>query len=390
MDKMAKLRKTLAKDSRRIIGLMSGMSMDGIDLALVDIRGHYPDIQIQMEDCEYCKYDEQIRQKIRATCEGTVRDVCQIEFLVGEAFAACVNAFLRDRGIGVDTIDAIGSHGQTIYYIPQGSEGIASTLQVGSGQVIAERTGIPTVFNFRIRDMAAGGNGAPLIPILDYLLHRQPGRIVALNNLGSISNLTIVTPDRESVLAFDTGPANMPIDYFAERIPGNKDGIDRDGRLSAQGQVQDDVLEELMSIPFLSKSPPKAAGFHEFGPQLLDQVARKYSDRSIIDLLRTAVEFSARSIVQAYHRFVLPRHPELHTITFTGGGSRNVTLMERIERDLAGIKVIRMSEVDQQMNDFKEAMGFAVLANETLSGRAGNIPGATGARYATILGDIAP
>jgi anhydro-N-acetylmuramic acid kinase len=384
-----KLLNAIRKTKRRIVGLMSGMSMDGVDLAFVEISGAFPELSVRLIDSFYRRYEPRIRDMLLAAREGTVRDVCQANFLVANEFAQCVNDFLAARALSAADVDAIGSHGQSIAHVPPGSDGIPSTLQVGFGSIISEQTGIPTISNFRVRDMAAGGQGAPLIPLVDYVLYRDKDRTVALNNLGSISNVTVVTPKLENVIAFDTGPANMPIDFFARLVPGNDSGMDQDGRLSAQGTAVPELLEEMMAIPFLRHPPPKAAGYDEFGPGVLRAFGDKYKGARPLDLLRTGVEFSALSIARAYTSFVLLHHDLAH-ITFTGGGCYNRTLMRRIRELLPQIEIRELDKQAKEVNDAKEALGFAILANETLSGRAGNVPTATGARKAVVLGELAP
>jgi anhydro-N-acetylmuramic acid kinase len=386
---MERLLNSIEKLNRRLIGLMSGMSMDGVDLAFVEIRGVFPELTVELIATYYRPYHESTKAALYSAREGTVRDVCQVNFLVAEEFAKCVNDFLSSRQLSAGDVDAIGSHGQSIYHVAPGGDGIPSTLQVGFPSLIAEKTGIPTVGNFRVRDMAQGGQGAPLIPLVDYILYRQSDRTVALNNLGSISNVTVVTPMLEDVIAFDTGPANMPIDFFAQLIPGNNSKIDLDGSWSVRGKVIPSLLKEMMAIPFISKAPPKAAGYDEFGPRVLRHFHDKYNSESPINLLRTGVEFSAQSIANAYKEFVLPKY-DLEHIMFTGGGCYNKTLMQRIRELLSPLEIRELSQQDKEINDAKEAVGFAVLANETLSGRPGNVTTATGARKAVVLGELAP
>jgi anhydro-N-acetylmuramic acid kinase len=368
---------------------MSGMSMDGVDLAFAEISGSFPDLNVKLIATYYREYSLPTRQMLMNCREGTVHDVCQSNFVVAQEFSMCVNEFLASNCIDAETIDAIGSHGQTIHHVPQGEGRIPSTLQVGSASIISEMTAIPTISNFRVRDMALGGQGAPLIPLVDYILYRDKDGVVALNNLGSISNVTVVTPDLDQVNGFDTGPANMPIDFFAKLVPGNELGIDLDGKLSAQGRIIPDLLSEMMEIPFLSKHPPKSAGYEEFGPAVLRRLQDRYRQESPADLLRTAVEFSAASIADAYKRFILPYH-QLKHVTFTGGGCYNETLMRRIRELMPEFVIRELNEQDKALNDAKEALGFAILANETLSGRPGNVPTVTGARKAVILGELAP
>ncbi|PWU20632.1 MAG: anhydro-N-acetylmuramic acid kinase [Bdellovibrio sp.] len=386
---LERLISTINKSHRRIIGLMSGMSMDGVDLAYAEICGSFPDLKVKLIGAHARPYAPEVKRMLMGSREGTVYDVCQLNFLVAEEFSECVNEFLALNSIDAKAIDAIGSHGQTICHVPRGTDRIPSTLQVGSSSIIAEMTGIPTIANFRVRDMAVGGEGAPLIPLVDYILYRDSGGVVALNNLGSISNVTVVTPELDHLTGFDTGPANMPIDFFAKLIPGNDLGIDCDGALSSRGRIIPDLLNEMMQIPFIAKSPPKAAGYEEFGPVLLRKFQDKYSEKVPMDLLRTAVEFSALSISYAYKKFILPHH-QLKHVTFTGGGCYNQTLMKRIRELLPELNIRELNEKDKALNDCKEGLGFAILAHETLSGRPGNVPSATGANKAVVLGELAP
>jgi anhydro-N-acetylmuramic acid kinase len=257
---------------------------------------------------------------------------------------------------------------------------------VGSPSIIAELTNIPTIGNFRARDIIGGGKGAPLVSIADYLLFRDSKNLVAMNNLGSISNVTVVTPKLEDMLAFDTGPANMPIDYFAKLIPNNKKGIDLGGKFSAKGKVIPELLEAMKKNKFFKVQPPKAAGFDEFGPEALKKISKPYQNANPFNLLRTAVEFSAVTIAHSYRTFVFPRYPSLKKAIFSGGGAYNVTLMNRLRELLPEIQI---DILQNELSDAKEALAFAILANETLSGRPGSIPSITGVSKPTVLGEIA-
>lgn len=372
------------KKQKHLIGLISGMSMDGVDLAHVKISGSFPDLKIELMGSDYLPYDSELQSRVKAARDGKVEDVAALDFLIGEVFASAVTRYLNNSNINSREIDAIGSHGQSLYGLML-PEGRCRTLQVGSGSVIAERTGILTVFNFRMRDIAAGGNAAPLVPLLDYTLFRESGKTIAINNLGSISNVTLVTENLEDLLASDLGPANMPIDFFAEKMLG-PGGVDRDGEYSSRGQVNARLLEDLMRIDFLSAPIPKAAGYQEFGPKCLERLARKYPTERPENLLRTAVEFAACSTAEAYCRFILPRFPGLKEIKFSGGGIYNKTLMTRLQNLMPDIRIETFSS---EFSDAKEAMAFALLAHETLCGRPGNIRGATRALRSTLLGEVA-
>jgi anhydro-N-acetylmuramic acid kinase len=377
---------TIYKSERIIIGLMSGMSMDGVDLAFVKIAGTYPNLDVKMLGSHFRPYPAVLRQRLQKATSANAGEVSALGFVVAEEFASCVAEFMSATRISSAEVDAIGSHGQTLFHSSLRQNGGASTLQVGHPSIIAERTGILTIGNFRVRDIAVGGQGAPLVSLADFLLYRIPGQVIAVNNLGSISNVTVVTENIDDVLAFDTGPANMAIDYFARRVLNRPEAIDTEGKISASGVCIEPLLKELLALPFFSKAPPKAAGYHDFGPAVLDTLSQKYATESAENLLRTAVEFAAVSIRDAYQRYLLPKFPTLRKALFSGGGVRNQTLMRRIRESLPEIAVETFSPA---FSDAKEAVAFALLAHETLSGRAGNVIGATGATKRTILGEIA-
>jgi len=386
MNPALRLKSVLEKSERTIIGLMSGMSMDGVDLACVRIGGVFPEIKLELLGTHFRPYSSAVRERLIKGQSCQVHEVSALGFSVAEEFSLCVKEFLGAKQLPNESIDAIGSHGQTLFHSSALSSKHGSTLQVAHPSVIAEKTGIITIGNFRVRDIALGGQGAPLVSLADFLLYRSDTEVIAVNNLGSISNLTVVTPTIEDVSAFDTGPANMAIDYFARLVPGNSDGIDRDGVISAKGNCIPPLLAKLLDLPFFKKKPPRAAGYEDFGPPVLDAIMKNHADATPVDLVRTAVEFSALTIRDAYEQHVLPRYPMLAKIFFSGGGIYNLTLMKRIE-DL--LPKLRIEIFDPTFSDAKEAISFAVLANETLSGRAGNVVGATGATKRVVLGEIA-
>lgn len=388
MNKIDRLKNILNKPGRRIIGLMSGMSMDGVDLALVDVSGTFPDLKISLLDSSFSPYNDDIKSQLREIVQGKFNEISKYNVIIGEVFAQCVLDFLKDRKIDPESIDAISSHGQTVFHDTREDSLVPSTLQIGSGSIIAERTNILTVHNFRARDIAVGGQGAPLVPLVDYLLYHEAGKVAAYNNLGSISNVTVIPDDINNVYAFDTGPANMPIDYFSRLVLGDVWGFDKDSVYSTRGKVSTELLEEVLSHPFFQKAPPKALGFGEFGPDYLSGIANKYPNLSPYDFVRTALEITAMSISHSYKKFILTRSPQLDKIVFTGGGSKNSLLMERIRDLLPEFVVESMNDERPEFSDAKEALAFAVLANELLSGREGNLPNVTGAQKTVFLGDI--
>lgn len=389
MNPWDRLTSVLRKDSRVVIGLMSGMSMDGVDLAMVRIQGTFPELKIELLASARSPYTADFHARLLgARRNGTARDVCELAMVLSTIFADAVNAFLSENRVDSQSVDAIGSHGQTLVHNPQHGSGYPSTLQLGWPSVIAQRTGIPTIGNFRVRDMAVGGEGAPLIPLVDYLIYRREGRVRALNNLGSTSNVTVVTPSLNDLFAFDTGPANMPIDHISRRVTSDAEAFDKDGTLSASGQVDEALLNELLSLPFFSRKPPRSAGYEDFGPRVLDELYARHPACQGADAVRTAVEFSVESMARAYETYVLPRYPGLDEILLTGGGAYNETFFRRIRDRLPGLKIARLSDEDRRLNDVKEAVGFALLANETLSGRPGNVRPATGATEEVVLGEL--
>jgi anhydro-N-acetylmuramic acid kinase len=377
-----RLSRVLAKSERRIFGLMSGMSMDGVDLACVDVSGNFPDLKVTRVGTHFIPYQDSLRQQLQAGRSGNVELVSRLNVLVAEAFAACVNDYLSKAGMSPQAVDAIGSHGQTLYHLI--ADRHSSTLQVGAPSIIAERTGILTIGNFRVRDVAVGGHGAPLVALADFILFRDPARPVFVNNLGSISNVSVVTSDLQEMTAFDTGPANMAIDHFAS---ATAQGVDLNGSISETGRPIPELLDALLQLPFFSRPPPKSAGYAEFGPPALERIARPWSNYPVEDLVRTGVEFAARTIEQAYRSFVLPAYPQGKRIVFSGGGVHNATLMRRIAELLPDLTI---EILPRDAADSKEAVAFALLANETLSGRPGNVASATGASRPVILGEIAP
>jgi anhydro-N-acetylmuramic acid kinase len=369
-------------EGRVIVGLMSGMSMDGVDLACVHVSGSFPDLKCQLLGTHFVPFEAGLQSRLLEAREARAPEVSALNVAVAEAFAACVREFREQRP--KLHIDAIASHGQTIFHQSLGGSE-RSTLQVGSPSLIAELCGLPCLGNFRVRDLAVGGQGAPLVAFADYVLYRPEQGCLALNNLGSISNATVVTPHIDELLSCDLGPASLAIDVFARGVAGSQ-GYDRDGALSAQGRVHEGLLVELLRNPFFALPPPKAAGYQDFAESWLLGLAARYSDASPNDLVRTGVEFCARSTAEAYERWLKPKFPQLGGVLFSGGGTYNRTLMARL-RALMPTYRIEVLEADEA--DAKEAVAFALLGYQTLCGEASNVPQATGASKRVVLGELA-
>lgn len=383
------LRPIISKKEKLVVGLVSGTSMDGIDAALVRVRGSGEDTEVRIENFICREYSHAAKKLLLSPGSLDAASLSDLNFLLGQEFAAAVFDLLRKAALRTTDVDLVGTHGQTIFHNPPSlGSNISSTLQLGEADVICEATGITTVGDFRTRDVAAGGEGAPLIPYVDYLLFSRTGKNVIAQNIGGISNCTLVTGKLAELLAFDTGPGNSLIDSVARLASGGKKGFDEDGAIAKRGSVKEDILRGLMKNPYFDIEPPKSTGRELFGEEM---AARLFSlvekkDISLSDLLRTLVEFTVCSIVSAYERFVYPC-ADAGEVILSGGGARNPVMVSRLREKLAP-KRLCLSDEYGIPADAKEAVGFAVLANETVCGNRANVPGVTGARDATILGKI--
>lgn len=363
--------------------------MDGIDVALVRIRGSGEDTEVWIEDFICREYSDAARKFLLSIGSLNAGSVSDLNFLLGQEFAAAVSDLLRKASLKTTDVDLVGTHGQTVFHNPPSLGGaVSSTFQLGEADVICEATGITTVGDFRTRDVAAGGEGAPLMPYVDYLLFSRTGKNIIAQNIGGISNCTLVTGKRGELLAFDTGPGNSLIDSVARLASGGEKSFDEDGAIAKRGSVRKELLRSLMKNPYFDIEPPKSTGKELFGEEM---VARLFSltekkNISLPDLLRTLVEFTVCSIVSAYERFVYPR-ADVGEVILSGGGAYNPVMVSRLREKLAPTKLCLSDEYGIPP-DAKEAVGFAVLANETVCANRANVPGVTGAREATVLGKI--
>lgn len=377
------------KRKRRVVGLMSGTSVDGIDAALVEIEGAGAGAGVELLAFRTYPFQPETRERIlRALASASAREVCELNFLLGEAFAAAVLKVIQEAGLEPRDVDLIGSHGQTVYHIPKAMAGVNSTLQIGDGAVIAERTGLPVVCDFRTRDIAAGGDGAPLVPYADFVLFNRSGRVRALQNIGGIANVTVLPGTVEEVFAFDTGPGNMIIDHVARAAAADEEAYDEGGELSALGVADEALLERLLDHEYLRLSPPKSTGREMFGQAYSQALVDAYDPLRLLDLLATVVCFTADSIARAYRDFIFPRY-KVDEVIVSGGGVHNATLLSRLRAALAPVPVRSLEDLGLS-SDAKEAVAFAILANETIAGNPSNVPGATGALRPVVLGKIVP
>ncbi len=367
------------------VGLMSGTSIDGIDVALVDIRG---ESKISLKSWAVFPFPKGFKKRILNASHPAappVGEICALNFEIGELFADAVKKLCRKASVPLSDLKAIGSHGQTICHL-----GRKGTMQIGEPSVIAARTGVTTVADFRPRDIAEGGFGAPLAPYLHYLLFRHPKKNRAVQNIGGIANVTILPKNAspEDVRGFDTGPGNMVIDGVLRELTGDESSYDHGGKIAEKGHVHLRLLKDLMKHPFIRQKPPKTSGREEFGKKfVLDVIRRARALRlSREDLVATVTALTASSIAENYRRFLFPRViPD--EIILGGGGIHNASLMKMLRAELAGIPIRSFDDFGVAA-DALEAVCFAVLAYETLRGRPSSIPSVTGAKKSAILGKI--
>ena len=379
----------------KIVGLMSGTSGDGVDAALVDISSHGRSIKARTLMAQTLAYPRSLQQRIlAASVSGTVADVCHLNALLGEWFANAALQVIRQAKLSPADVALIGSHGQTIHHLPCGIQAsgvgaIRSTLQIAEPAVIAERTGITTIANFRPRDIAAGGQGAPLTPAVHALLLKHQSRARLIVNLGGISNVTYLPRGGgwDGVVAFDTGPANMVLDGLVTRVTSGRQSMDRDGKLALRGQVDARLLGKLLAHPFLSQRPPKSTGREEFGSSIIDELVavQKQQGLSLEDLLATCSMWTAEAIGTA-RRWI---KGEVNEIVVGGGGVRNRSVMAHLSTVFAPLPVTTFDTLGWDSKAF-EAVAFAVLAYWTAIGQWGNIPAVTGAKHPVLLGTIVP
>ena len=363
---------------------MSGTSLDGISAAAVRFNAENDRIVHELLAFQSVPYDTNQRARLRAAMTAaTAEEYCALGFELGEWLADAAKAVIDTAGIAMSDVRAISSHGQTIWHSPR-----RSTLQIGESAVIAERTGVDVVSDFRVRDVAAGGEGAPLVPIADALLYSAPDRWRVLQNIGGIGNLTVVPPHGElsHVRAFDTGPGVVIIDYVVRKMYPQLRFDDR-GKIAAAGRVNDTVVENLLRAPYFAGAPPKSTGRESFGDAFAEQLLTTLGDRTPPeDAVATAVALTARSIAAAVREFVDERATEL---IVSGGGARNDALVESIRIALPTMSVTCFDDLYYDC-EAKEAVAFALLGYLHLANKPGNVIGATGARGPRVLGKLTP
>ena len=387
------------KDVRRVVGMMSGTSVDGVDAALVEISGTDSEPKVKLLAFENKPYPPQVREKIFSLftpANATVDKVGYMNFLLGEIYAKSALSVIEKAGLKPEDIDAVGSHGQTIWHapIPESPDGIpvAYTVQIGEGSVIAERTGITTVSDFRVADMAAGGQGAPLVPFSEYLLYRREKETILLQNIGGIGNMTVMPAGAKprDIFAFDTGPGNMIIDAVISAMTHGEKTYDAGGEMAAKGRVCDALLELFKEEPYYSQPLPKTTGREHFGVQYTAKILDWWKQNPIPaeDLLATVTDLTAYSIADAYERYVLPKY-QASEIIVGGGGSYNATLLGFMKKRFAPHGVAVRTQEDLGLSsDAKEAVAFALMADCCLRGKANTLPSVTGAQHPAVMGKV--
>jgi anhydro-N-acetylmuramic acid kinase len=380
-----------------VIGLMSGTSADGVDAALVDIRPGDDRPTVRLLAFETFPYPTGLRERLLAVASaGSTADVCHLNAYLGDLFADAAVGIAGRAGLPTAAVDLIGSHGQTIQHLPsptqEGTHLVRSTLQIAAPAVIAERTGVTTIADFRPRDMAAGGEGAPLTPLVHHVLfaHLTRGRVIL--NLGGIANVTVLPAgaDAAAVTGFDTGPANVLLDEFVRATGLASCGYDAGGRLAAAGKPVSGLLAELLQHSFVRRTPPKSTGRETFGPVFVVGFRERLRQIGVsaLDGLATLTAFTVKAIAENLRRFVFPV-TDVGEVVVMGGGAENETVMRGLTEALPGCAVFR-AEALGMSGRAVEAVAFAVLAFLTAAGRPGNLPRVTGARESRVLGCIVP
>ena len=379
------------------IGLMSGTSADGIDVALVKVHGAGLDTQLELQAFDVLRFSPAVRQRL-LTAMGPKgagnMEFCLLSSYLGELFAHACHHIVKKANVAMEDVDIIGLHGQTLYHHPKRENmpgfAVTGTIQAGSAAVVAERTGRLVVSDFRSRDMAAGGQGAPLVPYLDYILyrHRSRGRVAV--NIGGIANVTAIPADSEldAIMAFDTGPGNCLIDMAVSRLTNGTLAYDAGGKMALAGKVNPPLLDALLKHPFFAQAPPKSADKAAFGEEFLGHALAEHPGLHPNDIVATLTALTVRTIHSALMEHVLQR-TRYEEMILSGGGALNPVLVSGLQQAMPKLFITRSDDYSIP-SKAKEAVMMAFLAHETVMGLAGNVPSATGAARRVILGSITP
>lgn len=377
---------------------MSGTSLDGVDAALIEIEGTYTNTRIQLIESIFQPYCQDIRSNILKLSHPTtssVDGICQMNAYLGKYYGYVVQLLLNKSKVPKEDIMFISSHGQTIYHLPEPQDtaewNIASTLQIGDISVLAEETGLPVVGDFRPADMAAGGQGAPLMSYVDYILFQDSKKNRALQNIGGIGNVTFIPANgkEEDVISFDTGPGNMVIDAIVNKITNGMQTYDDKGLLASKGKVIPSLLNELMQHKYFSQKIPKTTGREQFDKDFIVDLWKKARSYKIkdVDLLRTVTNWTALTIADSYKQLEVQHGFKMDEVIVSGGGSRNITLLKQLQSYLPNVVIQTSTDVGIN-SDQKEAIGFAILGHECLNGMFNTLTSATGSSRKVIMGKV--
>jgi len=381
-DRVARLLALHARTEHVVVGLMSGTSADGVDAAVVRIADAPHGIQFELLAFVERAHAPDLRARVLEAAQLCAADLARLDFDLGDAFADAAQQAIAKANVSVDLV---GSHGQTIVHVPRGAGPRGATMQLGQAAIIAERTGLPVVSDFRVRDMALGGEGAPLVPLIDHLVFGKPGERRVLLNLGGIANLTSVTGNLDDLVAFDAGPANALMDALVRESTRGAESHDRNGERAARGRVVPDLLAELLADPFLDRAPPRSADRDAYGSRRARELLAR--GHGLDDLVATAAQYSVECVARAL-AFLPKAAKPIDRVIASGGGTRNPTLMRRL-RERLNVTVDRTDDHGMP-SQAKEAIAFAILARQTVLGRPGNLRAATGASRDQILGTLTP
>jgi len=371
------------------IGIMSGTSLDGADIALVKISGNFKATKVKVVDFKTFPIDKKVKEKILTQLDinkSNVKEITSLNFEISKMFAKQVKALLKNNELKASDIAFVASHGQTIYHLPyKTKDHINSTLQLGDGSVLANLLNIKTVSNFRTADMAVGGQGAPLVPYADYCLFSSKDKNRIMLNIGGIANITYLKKDGtlDDVIAFDTGPGNMVIDYLMASLFDLP--YDKNGNTARKGTTIKVLLNELLKNEYFNLKYPKSTGREDFGKKYANNILNNYKNYKKEDLIKTVTEFTAITIAMGCKMVI--NEKENTELIASGGGAHNTYLLELIKKHLKDINLTTTSFYGLDV-DAKEALAFVILANETLSSLPSNVKSATGAKKSVILGQI--
>ena len=373
---------------------MSGTSADGVSAVLVKISGNWINTKYKIINHKTKPYSKRLKEEILQLSNpktSTVDKICTMNYVIGEIFAETAKEIIQETAKEIDEIDYIASHGQTIHHMPKTTtqyKNIKSTLQIGEPSIIAEETGILTIADFRQKDIAAGGEGAPISAYADYIIFRSQKKNRAIQNIGGIANVTYLPKNAgiDQIIAYDTGPGNMIIDGLIRKITDNRRDYDKDGEMAAKGKINKELLNIMINHPYLKRRPPKTTGREEFGEGYVEKIFREAEKRRIKmeDLIATATKFTAKTIIKSYKEY-LPNFPD--QIILGGGGSYNKTLLKMIKEESRNVEIYTHEDFGIPAQA-KEPLIMTILANETIHGHFNNVPNATGAKKKTIKGKI--